>query len=500
MKTAIYLRKSRAEELNDSVDETLKRHKDTLLNFSKQQNLDIIEIYEEVISGENLYTRVEMLRLLQDVEKGLFDAVLCMDIDRLGRGAMSQQGVILETFKNADTKIITPRKVYDLNNELDEEYTEFQTFFARREFKVINRRMRQGINKTIEEGGYIANAPYGYQKCRINKLPSLEIIEEEANFVKIIFDMYVNKGVGCSTIATAISASGAVPKRGSKFNRTTIMKIIKNDVYIGKVTWNKAKHIKPKSPTEKTKTVMNDKDVWVTHDGLHPPIIDTETFENAQKIAAGRYHVPFNNGTLVNSLAGLIYCSNCESKLQYRSYNKTPAQPAHLLCTNKGCIKATQYRYVEKGLLESINQQLCELEISVQSKEYTKQDNGYAVALSNIDKEIAQITAQKNSLHDLLEQGVYSIETFVERNTLLEKKLAKLQETRTLMQDKLNDMNGKDINAIITRAKEVLQAYDSASLNDRNGLLKSIIEKVTYYKEPTWKSNQFTLSVKLIGI
>lgn len=85
---------------------------------------------------------------------------------------MSQQGIILETIKAADVKIITPRKVYDLNNDIDEEYTEFQAFFARRELKTINRRLQRGLEKTIKDGGYIANAPYGYEKCTINKLTS----------------------------------------------------------------------------------------------------------------------------------------------------------------------------------------------------------------------------------------------------------------------------------------------------------------------------------------
>ncbi|HEX3040251.1 MAG TPA: recombinase family protein, partial [Caproiciproducens sp.] len=124
MIAAIYLRKSRAEELSDSVDETLRRHKEILLDYAQKNGLTIAKIYEEVVSGESLYTRLRMLELLADVEHSKYDAILCMDIDRLGRGAMSDQGIILETLKNSGTKIITPRKVYDLNNEMDETYSE----------------------------------------------------------------------------------------------------------------------------------------------------------------------------------------------------------------------------------------------------------------------------------------------------------------------------------------------------------------------------------------
>lgn len=53
-----------------------------------------------------------------DLEASHYDAVLIMNMDRLGRGNMHEQGLILETFQKSGTKIITPRKVYDLQDEL----------------------------------------------------------------------------------------------------------------------------------------------------------------------------------------------------------------------------------------------------------------------------------------------------------------------------------------------------------------------------------------------
>ena len=158
--TAIYLRKSRADEEAVTVEDTLRRHKEILLAFAeKQPNMTIYAIYEDVVSGDSLYARPQMLKLLADAETEAFNSVLCMDIDRLGRGATSEQGIILETFKNHNIKIITPRKVYDLNNDLDEEYAEFESFMARRELKTIKRRLHNGTLKSISEGCYLVNAP-----------------------------------------------------------------------------------------------------------------------------------------------------------------------------------------------------------------------------------------------------------------------------------------------------------------------------------------------------
>src|SRR5215469_4102968 len=101
----MYLRKSRAEELKTN-EETLSRHKEQLMAFAEKNKLHIVDIFEEVVSGESLFARPEMLKLLQNVENEIYDAVICMDIDRLGRGNMQEQGVILEAFKASGTKII----------------------------------------------------------------------------------------------------------------------------------------------------------------------------------------------------------------------------------------------------------------------------------------------------------------------------------------------------------------------------------------------------------
>lgn len=158
---ALYLRKSRSDDPEKSVEETLRRHREILDKYAIENGIDVKpeDIYEEVVSGESLYSRPEMLRLLESVESGAYEGVLCMDIDRLGRGKTSDQGIILETFKYSNTKIITPNRQYDLNDEFDEDYAEFEGFMAHRELKMIKRRMQRGIQKTIEEGGYLANAP-----------------------------------------------------------------------------------------------------------------------------------------------------------------------------------------------------------------------------------------------------------------------------------------------------------------------------------------------------
>ena len=140
MKTCIYLRKSRQdEELEKKEDtDTLARHRSTLLSVAKKQNLDIVEIKEEIVSGGSISSRPKMLQLLDEVKNNTYDAVLCIDLDRLGRGGMQDQGLILDTFKESHTLIITPDKTYDLNNELDEEMTRIKIILCSKRVKNDN--------------------------------------------------------------------------------------------------------------------------------------------------------------------------------------------------------------------------------------------------------------------------------------------------------------------------------------------------------------------------
>ena len=170
MQYCLYLRKSRADSEAEALGEgeTLARHEKALLDLAKKLNLNITAIYREIVSGETIAARPVMQQLLQEVEQGIWDGVLVMEVERLARGDTIDQGIVAQTFKFSDTKIITPIKTYNPNNEFDEEYFEFGLFMSRREYKTINRRLQRGRMASVKDGKYVANkAPYGYNRIRI---------------------------------------------------------------------------------------------------------------------------------------------------------------------------------------------------------------------------------------------------------------------------------------------------------------------------------------------
>ncbi|MDE6838527.1 MAG: recombinase family protein [Acutalibacter sp.] len=168
----IYLRKSRADAEAEvrGEGETLARHERALLELAKRSHLNVTDIYREVVSGETIAARPVMQRLLGEVEQGVWSGVLVMEVERLARGDTIDQGLVAQTFKFSGTRIITPMKTYDPENEFDEEYFEFGLFMSRREYKTINRRLQRGRLASVKEGKYVANqAPYGYRRVKLER-------------------------------------------------------------------------------------------------------------------------------------------------------------------------------------------------------------------------------------------------------------------------------------------------------------------------------------------
>lgn len=128
----LYLRKSRADlELEARGEfETLARHEAQLMEMADRMGLYIAKIYREIVSGESIQDRPQMQQMLQDIYEGKYEGVLVMEVERLARGNTTDQGRVAEAFKISSTKIITPTKTYDPNNEYDEEYFEFSLFMS----------------------------------------------------------------------------------------------------------------------------------------------------------------------------------------------------------------------------------------------------------------------------------------------------------------------------------------------------------------------------------
>lgn len=486
----VYLRKSRMEE-GMETDEVLRRHRESLAECAQRHGLYVEEWYPEVISGESLYARPQMLRLLEDVEAGRFDAVLCMDLDRLSRGRMKDQGIILDAFRDSGTKIVTPDKVYDLSDEIDDELAEFKTFMSRREYKIITKRLRRGLKRSIQDGCYVANAPYGYRKVVVDRKPTLEIYEPEAQYVRLMYKLYA-EGYGCVAIAGQINAMGARPHRTDAFGRSSVAAILRNPAYIGKIVWDQKTHIRKNTQgNAKHITIYNPREKWTITDGLHPAIVDKELYDKVQDIMAKRYRPSKQDGTVKSPLAGLVYCSNCGGHMQ-RSVQKTVP---YLLCPRKGCCAGAKYELVERRVLQYLEDALEQLRVA--QPEEAPDIKPMEDALAAVTKELSAAMRQKARLHELLEMGEYDLPTYRERMAAVKGKVEDLERRQADLSRRLEAARGTDYAAQARQIEAVLAVYSTADAAGRNALLHTVIDRIDYSKLKKTAQNDFELSITL---
>jgi DNA invertase Pin-like site-specific DNA recombinase len=502
----IYLRKSREDREAEArgEGETLAKHKKALFRLAKELQINVTKVYEEIVSGESLIHRPEMLELLKDVEEGKWKSVLCMDMDRLGRGNMQEQGLILETFKKANTKIITPRKIYDLQNEFDEEYSEFEAFMARKELKIITRRLQGGRVRSVQEGNYIGTRPpYGYLIEEKDKNRYLVPHPEQAPVVKMIFDWYTHEDpslrMGANKIANELNRLGYRSYTGIEWKSFSVLSILKNPVYIGIITWKKKEYKKSVVSGKRKDVRTRPKEEWIYSKGKHQPLVREEQFTKAQEILKNKYHVPYQlqNG-IVNPLAGLIKCDICGSAMVLRVYTN---QRPHFICYNTRCPnKSSRFEFVENRVIEGLRNWLREYQAKWNlSKPQLKTDNVIDIrrkALQNLEKELSELEKQKGRLHDLLERGIYDEETFLERSRTITERIDTTKTAIVNAEKALNDemQRVKAQVEIIPMVQNALDIYSELkSPAEKNNLLKSILEYGTYRKEKHQKGDEFTL-------
>jgi site-specific DNA recombinase len=492
-RVCMYLRKSRADIEAEArgEGETLAKHRKQLFTLAEKMNIHIVKIREEIVSGERIIDRPEMIELLREVEAGDYDAVLVMDIDRLGRGDMIDQGTILRAFKSSGTKIITPMKVYDLDNEFDEEYTEFEAFMARKELKMINKRLQRGRIASVKEGNYIATRPpYGYQV----KDKVLYPHPEQSEVVRMIFDMYANQNMGTSKIARYLNSLGIPSYTGKRWSPYSINMILKNEVYIGRIQWRK-KEIDKKRGIGRRRP----RDQWIDVEGKHEPLIDEVTFSRVQQILERKYHVPYNR-KITNPLAGLVECGFCGSSMVLRPYTH---QPPHIRCYNVNCTnKSSQLKYVEERVLEVLetwyDQYVADVNKASKRKRTEKRVVVPETLVRSLENQLAELRKQKGNLHDLLERGIYDADTYLERSQLLAQRIEETEQSLLRACEEMNQIEEQERTnvEIIPIVRQVFKEYWKAKdAETKNKLLKRVMAKVVYKKEKHMYKDEFELDV-----
>ena len=477
----MYLRKSRADVEAEArgEGETLSRHQNMLIEMAKKQKLNVVRIYKEIVSGDSIAARPQMQALLADVNEGKYAGVLVVEIERLARGDTIDQGIVAQAFRESSTKIVTPTKTYDPDNEFDEEYFEFSLFMSRREYKTIKRRMQAGRLASIKEGNYISTtAPYGYRKINPEpKVHTLEIIPEEAEIIRLIYKLYLD-GHGAKFIANELNRMGISPQKSTLWEPPSIKKILANPLYCGMVGW---------------KTKSNGDTLYK---GLHEPIISKEVFNSAQQKKqtnpAAQLHP---NDRLLNYYHNILYCKNCGHQLKRRLIASSGHE--HMLCTYRECrgkIVSSTIEAIDEAAMAAFRYRIKQLEKLKRRgvTEFESEPDKKAPLVAELEKAKRQLLR----LYDLLEQDVYDTNTFLERSRIVNDKISSLEEAIKEIENekKLPQLPPDEA---IRRLQYVIDNFADSDPEEKNRLLHTVVRKIYYNKTERMCKNKLDSDLTL---
>lgn len=486
----MYLRKSRKDlELEARGEgETLARHEAALNALAARLKLRIDAVYREVVTADTIASRPMMQRLLQEVESGLWEGVLVMEVERLARGETIDQGIVAQAFKYSNTQIITPMKTYDPSDEMDEEYFEFSLFMSRREYNTIKRRLLAGRVASVREGKYMGTRPpYGYNRVKISgsKGFTLEVVPEKAAIVRKVFDWYLHglngAPAGGRVIANQLKAMGLKTDLGNDFDGGYIRVMLQNIAYIGYVRWNQKKTKIFLRDGQRVKERVKAEPIIVR--GLHDPIVDPAIFDAVQRKFQTRAQLPVKlKSPIANPLAGLVKCGVCgRAMIRKPDY---AGRPDLLFCSGEGCPSfGTYVPIVEGEILEILRSWIHDYAPeTTDAQPLPAEDDADQLIIKQMDAELRALEQQKSKLYDLLEREVYTVELFTIRSNELDTRIQAVRDgiAAVLAQSRSRE---NAITRIIPTVKTVVAAYEAEeSPKIKNELLRSVISEITYHK------------------
>lgn len=479
----IYLRKSRADNQNESVEEVLSKHEIMLQELAERELGGRIPeqcIIREVVSGETIEERPEMNRLLWLIENPAVKGVLVVEPQRLSRGDLEDCGKVVNAFRYSNTKVLSMTMTYDLTNKMHRKFFEQELMRGNDYLEYTKEILLRGRILSVQKGNYIGNvAPFGYNKISDEIGPTLEQ-NEYAPAVKLVFDMYVNQGKTPLEIARHLDSIGVKPMKGEIWEKSSIRAILKNKHYMGLVVFgeHKTEKIYENGVLVKRRNMpANPEDVIIAK-GRHKAIVCQELFEAAQA-TFGTLPRSKVNAPLKNILSGLMFCKKCGKAMALHPYKL--AKDRYECRNRNGCgSKSSQVDSVISALLFVLEEEkLPELQVMLENNE----GQSHVIQqkqLAKMKADLAELKKQEDRQYELLEKGMYTEEKFTERHDNLIREMdelkAKIFEVGKSLPKEI------DYGQKIVRLKEAIAGVrcDHISPKAKNVLLKSIIKRIDY--------------------
>ena len=492
-----YLRKSQSDDPLMTVQEVLEKH-ETILDEWDMKHLGALvpeeNRFREVVSGETIKERPEINKLLRLIESPKYKAVKVVEPQRLTRGDLEDIGRLMKLLKLTNTYVITPERMYDLRDEYDWNAFEAELKRGNDYLKYTKKILNRGRLLSVSQGNYIGSIPpYGFNKIWVTegkrKCPTLEENKEQADVVRMIFDMYVNKDMGRKRICNYLDEMKIKPPKGEYWSAPAMKDLLENIHYIGKVKWNWRKTLNIVEEGEIRETRPKAKiGEYLIYEGKHEGIISEELFNAAQE-KQGRNYRAKPKTKIRNPLAGLLYCQ-CGRAMTLRLSKKYKSEEKYrrLVCEGQ--------KHCNSGscLYEEMVERVCNiLEECIADFEIRLEDNTgdsaklHEKLIKNLQQKMKDLQAKEVAQWELQSDPNPAKrmpqEIFQQLNEKLLKEKEEVQQALCKAYESMPEP--VDYKEKLTRFKDALEALQDPETDvaKQNKLLKACIDRIEYKRD-----------------
>ena len=457
----LYIRLSREDENKTDVSESITNQKSLLLQYVKENNLRVYDIYIDDGYSGTTFDRPGFNRLINDIENKLVNMVITKDMSRLGRDYIKTGYYLEKYFPEHDIRYIAITDNIDtyLNNS-NNDIAPFKAIMNDYYAKDISKKIKSSLRAKQKEGKWVGSrCPYGYDKD-INNKNHLVINEEQAGIVRYIFDLSLN-GLTCFKIANKLTLENIkTPAQYYNFNwknnynmnmgkwhPKTIKDILTNRLYTGDLVQNRRSKVNYKIK----KVVYNKECDYIVVPNTHEAIIDKELFDRVQSLIPK--NVGRNEKRENHLLDGLLYCGECNHRISVSPRRKIDNR-CYTVCNyyrtylkQKVCtMHSNNYDILEDKILELLKEYCLKymdkksILNRVINTNNDKQNN--LRYIKNLEKEISNINDNLDSIYiDRLNKNI-SEEQFNRVKIKLETELnIKLDKIKELKKEKTQNNN-----------------------------------------------------------
>ena len=494
MQWILYLRKSRQDDPNETVEEVLAKHEAQLQEWAERElggRIPEENIYREIGSGESISERIEIQKVLARLEDPNIKGVIVIEPSRLTRGDLSDCAKIIDSFRFSHTLVATPYMTYDLENKMERKFFQDELLRGNDYLEYTKSILWRGRVAACKNGAFIGSvAPYGYKKIKIGKLNTLEPVEDEADVVRLVFDLYTKDGFKPYDIASRLNEMGVPAPKGDAWVKDTIRHMIRNPHYAGYIEFNKIKttQMLENGQIITKKLTQPEKDV-ILSEGKHPAIITRETWEAAKRLVAQNPRV-VHEKELKNPLSGILVCKNCGCVMLLHPYKKAEDR---MHCRKRPpCYKSVKFKDVYNAVLFALeNSELTALELRL------KNNDGNALEIQRklikkLEAQMEEYREQEEYQYELLEIKKYTQDVFDRRNAKLREKMeeckAALYKAKSSLPESVD--YAERVEAMKT-AIDVLKD-DNATPAEKNKVLKAIVQRIEFSSLPGGVDNRKT--------